>query len=724
MPLKKIITYLEILLLITTWVLLICAKTFLTGKTVAYSFEILGTIAIISTLLFALPSLKKKPVPISWVQVSAVSIIAFGAIQLSNNSIQSPKLYFPPLYFIITVSSSLIGKKYSWIGSLIILAFGETASLYLNCIFSGNDFWPLLLDNNSLYSLAYLFVSCFFPSILHKFPQKDQPQSQKASISQITLQEDKNPNTTQSESCKQDEVAPSARNPSLSLMADISNQNNDNVQNLLYSIVYFMSRNFKAHSALGFIFNQVAKSFELNSFQSKSVYIAKGISIPLGKGIVGKIGLEKRIFMSGNLPLYNSEILYYSSPVEINSILAVPIISDQQELLGVLVLDGMEKNAFKDQDKEILTRFSSLAAALITNARMRAFQERAANTFQIFYQASHCFTTSLNLEDVFDVLFTTIPTVTPCTRQISIVFDENRNVGRVVKIVGPYSDLNPGMEFSINRGLYSFAFQKRMLVNIGDYWQYQSRYYRFFPEEKKDNSIRSLIIFPITDDEFRCRGLFSIESNQPNQFSGDTEQILSTLIENAAVAFTRAVLYQKMELLATTDGLTGLNNHRHFQEILSKELERARRYKRSLSLLLMDIDHFKSFNDTYGHPVGDLVLKEISLCIQKSIRTNDIPARYGGEEFTVIIPETNQANAMIIAERVRSTIEKHIIMSLEKQLRVTVSIGCASYPNQASSQQELIDFADKALYYSKGHGRNQANAYLPIMTENEKVHKT
>ncbi|HEX3019818.1 MAG TPA: GGDEF domain-containing protein, partial [Chitinispirillaceae bacterium] len=196
------------------------------------------------------------------------------------------------------------------------------------------------------------------------------------------------------------------------------------------------------------------------------------------------------------------------------------------------------------------------------------------------------------------------------------------------------------------------------------------------------------------------------------------------LIENAAVAFTRAVLYQKMELLATTDGLTGLNNHRHFQEILSKELERARRYKRSLSLLLMDIDHFKSFNDTYGHPVGDLVLKEISLCIQKSIRTNDIPARYGGEEFTVIIPETNQANAMIIAERVRSTIEKHIIMSLEKQLRVTVSIGCASYPNQASSQQELIDFADKALYYSKGHGRNQANAYLPIMTENEKVHKT
>jgi diguanylate cyclase (GGDEF) domain len=166
---------------------------------------------------------------------------------------------------------------------------------------------------------------------------------------------------------------------------------------------------------------------------------------------------------------------------------------------------------------------------------------------------------------------------------------------------------------------------------------------------------------PITDDEYRCRGVFSIESNEPNQFTGDVEQTLKTLMENAQVAFTRAVLYQKMEKLATTDGLTGLNNHRNFQELLSREIERARRYKHPLSLLLMDIDHFKTFNDTYGHPVGDLVLKEISLCIQRSIRLNDIPARYGGEEFTVIIPETTQEGALVIAERVRSAIERHCI---------------------------------------------------------------
>ncbi len=226
-----------------------------------------------------------------------------------------------------------------------------------------------------------------------------------------------------------------------------------------------------------------------------------------------------------------------------------------------------------------------------------------------------------------------------------------------------------------------------------------------------------MAIYPIIDDENRCRGIVSIEATEPDQITSDIEHILAALFENASVAFTRAILYQHMERLATTDGLTGLNNHRHFQEMLSKEIERSKRYKRPLSLLLLDIDHFKSFNDTYGHPVGDLVLKEISLCIRKSIRINDIPARYGGEEFTVIIPETNFDGAMVIAERIRSTIECHIIRSYEKQLHVTVSIGCASFPSHVINQQELIDCADKALYYSKEHGRNKVTVYSPAMSE-------
>jgi diguanylate cyclase (GGDEF)-like protein len=291
------------------------------------------------------------------------------------------------------------------------------------------------------------------------------------------------------------------------------------------------------------------------------------------------------------------------------------------------------------------------------------------------------------------------------------VFDEEKRVGKILSVSGNSSDISSGFSFPINAGLYSFAFQKRKPVVIGDYQQYVDRYYRFVPNEENSPLTRSLIILPILDDEQRCRGLFSIESHEPNIFFVDTEQILTTLVENASVAFIRAILYNRMERLATTDGLTGLNNHRHFQELLSREIERSARYKRPLALLLMDIDHFKSFNDTYGHPVGDLVLKEIAKCIKKSIRQNDLPARYGGEEFVVIIPETNEQGAGISAERIRSTIEQHTIVSLNRELKVTVSIGCSAFPENAPSQQELIDTADKALYAAKEGGRNRVILY-------------
>jgi diguanylate cyclase (GGDEF)-like protein len=170
-----------------------------------------------------------------------------------------------------------------------------------------------------------------------------------------------------------------------------------------------------------------------------------------------------------------------------------------------------------------------------------------------------------------------------------------------------------------------------------------------------------------------------------------------------------------MERLATTDGLTGLNNHRTFQELLAGELERSQRYQRPFSVLLMDIDHFKSFNDTYGHPVGDLVLKEIAACITRSIRRNDIPARYGGEEFAVILPENNAEGATISAERIRRTIEQHRIHSADRELQVTVSVGCASFPTHATETTSLVSSADKALYYSKEHGRNRVTLFESSM---------
>ncbi len=618
----------------------------------------------------------------------------------------------PPLAFLVMIASGLTGKTHSWIIAYIIFILGETIRSATGLLVNGLPITMSVLFDEKLldpFRYIYLLFAGLMPALMSASYRSEHP---------LCKAKDSAPAATSKP------IAPPPASDIRKTKTFIVNltdrsldMNKEEIGDLLSSVVYFMSRNFRTFSALGFIFDPGQQAFILNSFNSRSLNIIKDVTIPLGKGIVGRIGTEKRSFMSGELSVYSLELFYYSCDEQINSILAVPIISDQSELLGALVLDSKDRNAFKDQDKDILKRFSHLAAALITNARMRFFQERAALTFRTFYQASHRFITALNVEKVFEVLFEVVPTVVSCTRQLGIVFDEERQRGVVISVSDDKGETPPGFSFPINTGLYSFALQKRKTVVIGDYRQYCDRYYRFIPGEPVDTSIRSLIILPILDNEQRCRGLFSVESNEPNIFSNNIEQVLTTLVENASVAFIRASLYQRMEKLATTDGLTGLNNHRHFQELLGKEIERARRYKHPLSLLIMDIDHFKKFNDTYGHPVGDLVLKEIAACIRKSIRCNDIPARYGGEEFVVIIPETAENGAYATAERIRTTVEQHTVVSLDRILKVTVSIGCGTFPQNALSQQALIDTADKALYAAKKAGRNRVMLYRKEMEE-------
>jgi diguanylate cyclase (GGDEF)-like protein len=628
-------------------------------------------------------------------------------------------------YYAVVLLYASLGAAQVWLGVVALILCTELWSLfaagYLN-VFGSSEWRELLLHRVSplVRPMAGLVLSGLIPFVIGRIKTAGEKSQKSTSPGRPAPLEASPPRlaATQASSPIPTSAAPS-KTQIMMLEQDTGIYNKSGMDDLLSSVVYFMSRNFKAYSALGFVFDPQKKVFILNSFHSKNYSIIAGLEIPLGKGIVGRVGMEKNSFMSGDLSLYPEKLLYYGASEAINSALVVPILSDARELLGALVVDSMDKNWFTEQNKDTMRRFSVLAAALITNVRMRLYQEKAAKSFQIFYEASQQFITALRTSQVFDVLFRMIGLLTPATRMITVTFNEQTRRGVVHKVVGPSPDIAEGLEFPINAGLYSYSFTKLAIVNIGAFQAYRGKYYRFLDNESSNPAIQSLIIIPIFDDEQRILGLLSIESDAPNQFAGETEKYLSTLLGNASVAITRAQLYQKMETLATTDGLTLLNNHRTFQEVLAKEVERSRRYGRPLSLLMMDIDHFKKFNDTYGHPVGDLVLKEISGCIRQSIRINDIAARYGGEEFTVIIPETGPEGAMVIAERIRRTVEQHTIVSLDNRLHVTISLGCAVMPLVATAQQPLIDAADKALYFSKERGRNRTTLFSPEMGQQE-----
>lgn len=160
--------------------------------------------------------------------------------------------------------------------------------------------------------------------------------------------------------------------------------------------------------------------------------------------------------------------------------------------------------------------------------------------------------------------------------------------------------------------------------------------------------------------------------------------------------------------LATIDGLTELYNHRYFQETLKKQVELAKRYEQDFSLIIVDIDFFKKFNDTYGHQSGDAVLKQVAQILKKNSRTTDFVCRYGGEEMCIILPNTNAEEAMYNAKRINKAVEeKDFQLNATEKGKVTISVGVATFPENGQTPQEIIEFADKGLYYAKEHGRNQ-----------------
>ena len=164
--------------------------------------------------------------------------------------------------------------------------------------------------------------------------------------------------------------------------------------------------------------------------------------------------------------------------------------------------------------------------------------------------------------------------------------------------------------------------------------------------------------------------------------------------------------------LATIDGLTELYNHRYFQDTLRKQIDIARRYNQSFSLIIVDIDFFKKFNDTYGHQAGDAVLRQVAQTLKKNSRTTDYVCRYGGEEMSIILPNTGAEEALNNANRIcKSVAEKPFHLTPVDTANVTISLGVATFPDNAQTPQDLIEWADKGLYYAKEHGRNQVGRY-------------
>jgi two-component system cell cycle response regulator len=219
----------------------------------------------------------------------------------------------------------------------------------------------------------------------------------------------------------------------------------------------------------------------------------------------------------------------------------------------------------------------------------------------------------------------------------------------------------------------------------------------------------SVLIEPLMTKN-QLSGSIAIAAAEHGVYPERVEKTFKSIVRQANIVIGYARLYETTKKLSITDGLTKLHNHRHFQESLKREFSRSMRHQTSLALALLDIDHFKSFNDTHGHQQGDLVLQELARTLRGQIRNLDDVARYGGEEFAVIMPDASLDVALRVAERLRAAVESHPVAGPTGPLRVTISLGVAAVPHpEIATPAALIAAADRALYRAKDLGRNRVS---------------
>lgn len=421
----------------------------------------------------------------------------------------------------------------------------------------------------------------------------------------------------------------------------------------------------------------------------------KGDVITIGGGIVSACLRDKKPFLSGDLNEKTTEVGYIKN-MKISSLIVIPIM-DASVSIGLLTVDSSRYQAFSETDRDTVQMFSKQLVRILERERVYMMMKRDVSGLKILKEGSSNLATSLDIDVITKKLCAVAETIASSRvfvfLQASQGFELKHNNGVFN---------SEKKKFDFRGTIVNFAIENKQRHYVSDTTEYRVP---IMPFETKNT--RSVIAVPMLYEN-ELLGLFVMLSEKRDFL--DTFQIglLEVLCNQASISIANAQLHAEIEKLATTDGLTGLYNHRRFQENLTEEFKRLNRNSFPFSLMLTDIDYFKKVNDNYGHPVGDIVLKGVSKIIREEIRDVDVPARYGGEEFAIILPGTNAEGAKNIAERLRKAVMDTTFSADGKPLKITISIGIATAPLHAKGKEELIEKTDKALYHAKHNGRNQS----------------
>jgi len=414
-------------------------------------------------------------------------------------------------------------------------------------------------------------------------------------------------------------------------------------------------------------------------------------------GIIGHVAKTRTAHLAGDV---SQDLYYFSSAVREGSAIGVPML-DEDHLLGVIYVESANRNELNEDDLQTLQTLANQAATAIQKARLYARTQEHLQVMTTLQSISQTVSSSLELDEILNNVLQLLKDSFGYTYDSIYLFDGDvLHMG--AQLGYPEDMLIP--EISISQGVIGRTARTKATQLVRDV-SLDTDFLRASYE------VKSEIAVPLIK-EGNVLGVLNVESAHRLLNENDVN-LLNALAGSVAIAIDNARLHAEVKRMAMTDVISGLANRRAFDDILEAEIARASRYRHQLSLIILDLDSFKEYNDRWGHPAGDVRLREVADLLRLKVRDPDVAVRYGGEEFAIILPNTSKMGAIKLAERLRKAAEgsspykngdRHPIPGY------TISLGVATFPDDATSIEELLLMADNAELMAKRLGKNRVYA--------------
>ncbi len=361
----------------------------------------------------------------------------------------------------------------------------------------------------------------------------------------------------------------------------------------------------------------------------------------------------------------------------------------------------MEKNS-----DAVIAQLENLTKRVAQLEEAHVQQQQRLRELEILHGVALSLSDELDADQTLDKFREFIQSHFPDTQLLLLLTEEQSDQLSVALSDFKLSKAAKDSLLGIKSALYKKIMNSEKFYYIPDS---SKTHYKLQLFEKKN--VRSWLFLPLVSHEEYRLGFMGLARNGAAAFDDENKAMFADVAQQLSSVLNKVFLFHRTKELSITDPLTRLYNRRYLNERLEEEIQRAKRYGKHLTALLVDIDYFKQYNDLYGHLQGDEVLKKLAFLFQDNTRHADIVARFGGEEFVVLLPEINYKNGRIAAEKLRIKIEKADFKGEAKLPtgNLTISIGYATFPRDAQDATDLLDLADQALYLSKEQGRNRVS---------------